>query len=124
MKVRKDFVTNSSSSSFIICKDNISYEQLLQVLLEIANIESSYYFDEEYTEKDITEDCVAYRYHITDATKEKPHFEYEDNWLCTGKITYDNHYIIDNEGCVRYDWDIIEDILSKYGIPWDLGYCD
>lgn len=124
MKVRKDFVTNSSSSSFIICKDNISYDKLLKVLLEIANIESSYYFDEEYTEKDITEDCVAYRYHITDATKEKPHFEYEDNWLCTGKITYDNHYIIDNEGCVRYDWDIIEDILSKYGISWDLGYCD
>lgn len=124
MKVRKDFVTNSSSSSFIICKDNISYDKLLKVLLEIANIESSYYFDEEYTEKDITEDCVAYRYHITDATKEKPHFEYEDNWFCTGKITYDNHYIIDNEGCVRYDWDIIEDILSKYGISWDLGYCD
>lgn len=124
MKVRKDFVTNSSSSSFIICKDNISYDKLLKVLLEIANIESSYYFDEEYTEKDITEDCVAYRYHITDATKDKPHFEYEDNWFCTGKITYDNHYIIDNDGCVRYDWDIIEDILSKYGIPWDLGYCD
>lgn len=124
MKVRKDFVTNSSSSSFIICKDNIFYDKLLKVLLEIANIESSYYFDEKYTEKDITEDCVAYRYHITDATKENPHFEYEDNWFCTGKITYDNHYIIDNDGCVRYDWDIIEDILSKYGIPWDLGYCD
>ena len=124
MKVRKDFVTNSSSSSFIICKDNISYEQLLQVLLEIANKESSYYGDEEYTEEDITEDCVAQRYHIKDTTNESPHSEYTDYWLGTGEQIYDNHYIIDNQGCVRYHWDTVDEVLSKYNIPWDLGYCD
>ena len=124
MKIRKDFVTNSSSSSFIICKDNVSYEQLLQILLEIANKESSYYGDEEYTEEDITEDCVAHRYYITDATRENPHLEYEDDWLCTGEIIYDNHYIIDTHGCVSDDWDSIEEVLSKYNIPWEQGYCD
>ena len=124
MKVRRDFVTNSSSSSFIICKDNISHDDLLKVLLEIANKESHYYDDDEdYTEDDITENCVAYRYHVKEATKENPHPEYDDYWGSV-KTVYDNHYIIDNDDCGRYDWDAIEEVLKKYNIPWEYGYCD
>lgn len=125
MKVRKDFVTNSSSSSFIISKDNISHDDLLKVLLEIANKESHYYDDDEenYTEEDITENCVAYRYHIKEATKENPHPEYDDYWGSLEKV-YDNHYIIDNDDCGRYDWDAIEEVLKKHNIPWEYGYCD
>lgn len=86
MKVRKDFVTNSSSSSFIICKDNISHDDLLKVLLEIANKELYYYDDDEdYTEEDITEDCVAYRYHIKEATKDDPYPKYDDYWVVQKK---------------------------------------
>ena len=40
MKMREDFVTNSSSSSFIISKDDVSYDRLLEILLEIANEEA------------------------------------------------------------------------------------
>ena len=124
MKVRKDFVTNSSSSSFIVCKDNISHDDLLKVLLEIANKESHYYDDDEdYTEEDITENCVAYRYHIKEATKENPHPEYDDYWGSVETV-YDNHYIIDNDDCGRYDWDVIEEVLKKHNIPWEYGYCD
>jgi len=124
MKVRKDFVTNSSSSSFIICKDNVSHEDLLKVLLEIANKEYHYYDDDEgYTEEDITENCVAYRYHIKEATKENPYSEYDDYWGSLEKV-YENHYIIDNDDCGRYDWDAIEEVLKKHNISWECGYCD
>lgn len=126
MKVRHDFVTNSSSSSFIICKDNISHDDLLKVLLEIANKESHYYDDDEdYTEEDIAENCVAYRYHIKEVTKENPYSEYEEfGYGKSEDKTYDNHYIIDNDDCGRYDWDAIEEVLKKHNIPWEYGYCD
>jgi hypothetical protein len=124
MKVRRDFVTNSSSSSFIISKNNVSRDQLLELLLEIANIECKKWTDEPYTLDDITDECVAYRYHIEEATKDDPAL------ICNGwgwfddDIKYDNHFIIDNDGCCRYDWTIIEQVLSKYNIPFEYGYCD
>lgn len=128
MRLRLGHVTNSSSSSFIISKNQIDRDKLIEVLLEIANKEYAY---EEYKftlEDDVTSDCVAYRYHITEATKEHPldkvdiygyeWDEYSDSDL------YDNHWFIDNESCGRYDWWIIDEILDKYGIEWERGYCD
>ena len=119
MKVRRDFVTNSSSSSFIISKDDISYDKLLEVLLEIANNERSYWDDEDVYER---YDEIAYRYEIHEGTKENPYEDYS-GWGYS-VYHYDNHFIVDNNSCIRYDWDAVEDVLDKYNIPWHMGYCD
>lgn len=119
MKTRSDFVTNSSSSSFIISKNNISYENLKDLLLEIANEEKKWWDDEgDYT----SYDDIAYRYIIIDATPEDPHIV-EDDWA-RRKDTYTNHFIVDNDSLSRYDWDIVEEVLGKHNIPWVMGYCD
>ena len=130
MKLRFGHVTNSSSSSFIISKDQIDRDKLIEILLEIANKEYEYDPEEvPFTlEDDVTSDCVAGRYHITEATKEHPldkvniyGYEWDDH---SDSDLYDNHWFIDNESCGRYNWWIIDEILDKYGIEWKRGYCD
>lgn len=123
MKVRRGFVTNSSSSSFIISRNDVSRDRLIEILLEIANLECKKWTDEEYTLDDVTDECVARRYHIDEATTDNP-TKIRNGWGWDDDTKYDNHFIIDNDDCVRYDWDIIEDILGKYNIPWEYGYCD
>ena len=133
MKCRLSHVTNSSSSSFIISKDQIDRDRLIEVLLEIANKEYAYededVDDNHFTlEDDVTSNCVAGRYHITEATKEHPLDKVDIYGYEWGKysdsVLYDNHWFIDNESCGRYDWWIIDEILDKYGIEWERGYCD
>ena len=65
MKCRLSHVTNSSSSSFIISRDQVKRKKLIKILLEIANKEYSYYDDKSdndefhYTlEDDVIEDCL------------------------------------------------------------------
>ena len=117
LKIREDFVTNSSSSSFIISKDYISRDKLMEIILEIANEERKYWDDEDHYEN---YDEVSYRYIIKEGTKDKPYEDYA--WL--RPTYYDNHYIVDNESCGRYDWDAIGDVLDKHNIQWNTGYCD
>ena len=122
-----DYVTNSSSSSFVIARNEISYDMLLQLLLEIANEEEEEYMDDpqEFTVDDIRRekvrgrevDCVAYRYNVIVGTKEQPYTD------INGK-TYDDHYYVTNESNGRYDWDVIEDILSEHNVHFNYGYCD
>lgn len=133
MKCRLSHVTNSSSSSFIISKDQIDRNRLIEVLLEIANKEYAYededVDDNHFTlEDDVTSNCVAGRYHITEATKEHPldkvniyGYEWDEY---SDSDPYDNHWFIDNESCGRYNWWIIDEILDKYSIEWERGYCD
>lgn len=70
---------------------------------------------------DVEKDCVARRYHVTEGTPENPYHTWEQR---EGNNGYTNHYVIDNNGVVRYDWMAIEEVLAKYGIRWEYGDCD
>ena len=118
MKLRRDFVTNSSSSSFIISRNDITRGHLLDLLLEIANKEAKKWDDMPnpcYTWDDVSGNGVGH-YNIR---------EYIDvpYSRCDGE-EYNNVYVVDNDECGRYDWNIIDDILINNGIHYSYGYCD
>lgn len=118
MKVRNDFVTNSSSSSFVISKNDITHGELEKILIEIANrTQATRYEDEEDLEPIDSYIEIYDAYEIIDATEENPYDDYNDN-------IYTCHYIVDNNCTIRYEWDIVEEVLAKYNIPWEYGYCD
>jgi len=113
MKVRHDFVTNSSSSSFIISRDDVSLEQLKLILVEMYNAELEMYGHEPAEDYD---DYVCYRFDIDIGDKDFPYVDWDLN-------AYHNHYVIENNDTSRYDWGIVTDVLAKYGIPWERGVC-
>ena len=133
MKTRNDFVTNSSSSSFIVDKNDVSFGKLIKAILEIANTEYDWLWNDssikkrkKYKTKDIdfcTEYgeewlCVAPHYYVKRSSQDKP-FR-----INKGIKVYDHHYLIDNLGEIKYDWNLVEDVLNEYGIPWEYGYRD
>jgi hypothetical protein len=124
MKTRRDFVTNSSSSSFIISRDDITHGRLLDILLEMANAEAETYGDDDdsytYDWSDVTSEGVGH-FRIREFVDE-PYRVYG----CDDDHDYGYHnvFVVDNEDCIRYNWNVVRKVLDKYGIKWERGYCD
>ena len=114
MKIRTDYVTNSSSSSFVISRKHVTLDKLRDICVEIANAEN-YWEDDDPGINDYDE--IAYRYVIHEATIEEPYEDYDG-------YTYHDNFIVENDDCGRYNWYAIEKVLCMHGIPWHHGYCD
>lgn len=117
MKTRNDFVTNSSSSSFIISMEDVTHGELLDILLEITQRESEEPWGRylpTYTYDDVTGDGVG-DYHIKEYTN-------ESYWAGAAENTeYTNVYVISNEDGHRYNFDVVESVLGEHDLPLIIG---
>lgn len=123
MKVRKDFVTNSSSSSFIISRKDITRGRLLDILLEMANEEGKQWRDDDwdgYDWSDVTGDGISH-FRIKEYTDDPYTVWY---WSNRPDEEYRDVYVVDNDDCGRYNWDVVEKVLNKHGLELVYGNCD
>ena len=140
MKIRNGFVTNSSSSSFIIASKDVDYEFLLHTVLKDLFIEQKKWFyydeDEEKTDEEIEEE-LAEEYSASNVIegignivlKSMTREEYEDEFFSfklNSNIEKDEKiYVVDNDDGMRYDFSEVDEIVTeKHGIPYVRGYCD
>jgi len=140
MKIRNGFVTNSSSSSFIIASKDVDYEFLLHTVLKDLFIEQKKWFyydeDEEKTDGEIEEE-LAEEYSASNVLagngnivlRSMTREEYEDEFFSfklNSNIEKDEKiYVVDNDDGMRYDFSEVDEIVTeKHGIPYVRGYCD
>ena len=125
MKIRNDFVTNSSSSSFIISKDKITHGHLLDILLEMANEEMKDWCDENdayaYDWSDVRGNGVG-RFNIREFTGDNAYLVY--GWDEKPKQVYKDVFVIDNDDTGRYNWGAVAKVLNKHGLELIKGNCD
>ena len=121
MKIRSDYVTNSSSSSYIICFARIADAKKAKVIIDKHNIDT-------LTEKDVRHEmrwgelgadwAGACTYGVGDILKEHPNDKYIILEECNDAEEYWDEEIGDY--CVDYDYnfainDAIEDITKENG---------
>ena len=126
MKIRKDFVTNSSSSSFILSRNDITHGHLLDILLEMANIDASKWYEDDedgnyYSWDDVWGSGVG-RYNVKEYVDEP--YIVESYVKGIEDKVYNNVFVVDNDSNCRYDWDMVEEVLKRHGLECVRGYCD
>ena len=124
MKIRQDFVTNSSSSSFIISKDKITHGHLLDILLEMANEEMKTWSGgnlDEYDWSDVRGNGVGH-FNIIEFTGDNAYLVYK--WYEKSELVYKDVFVIDNDDNGRYNWGVVAKVLDKYGLELIKGNCD
>jgi hypothetical protein len=143
MKVRCDFVTNSSSSSFIISTKDVEYDFLVNEVLRDFHLQLKRQWLEDESDEEINgwynpekilgnpddnislmikskseieneDDCYGYWYKESEEERKERENKNDEKF-----------YVIDNNCTCRFDWDIVRKVFTdKYNIPWNYGYCD
>lgn len=124
MKIRYDFVTNSSSSSFIISKDKITHGHLLDILLEMANEEAKAWRggnQDEYDWSDVRGNGVGH-FNIKEFTGDDVYLVYK--WYEKSELVYKDVFVVDNDDTGRYNWGAVAKVLNKHGLELIKGNCD
>lgn len=105
MKIRNGFVSNSSSSSFVVVKDALSCNQIDMIL------NYQYYIEDLFKNDEITKDeKEKFEYYDTDPWQI---IEYED--FIFGETSMDNFYMSNYLDYIKVDSSMI---------CWDEGYVD
>jgi hypothetical protein len=140
MKIRNDFVTNSSSSSFIIaCKDVPQDFLIKQVLRDfyVANAVERWHYtvDEAVRNYDPNEVLNNDEGNLGVFIKTKAEIDKYDDYKGWGYAQpldeeleaekKELYYEISNNCTVRFNWDIVDKIIKdKYHLSYQHGYCD
>lgn len=76
-------------------------------------------YDKEYDPKDYIEDDTAWPLGVFSVRVDN------DEYHEAKRDPDGNYYMIDNNCYNRFDWDIVEEIITdKHGLKWRSGYCD
>ncbi len=118
MKFRSSFVTNSSSSSFVISAKDIGLDQLFNgAFREFYFNRNDYYptLSQVLNNDDIN--CALF----VKTGKEINDDSYDE----TNFLEDELFYVIDNNCICRFDWETVREIFEeKHKINYTLGYCD